>query len=821
MILPSPSLTEDIMKRCLIFVLTLALLPLALLSPLPAFAAVEVSDELYEIPEMQEYKESWLIYDPNDTRFPLQCNRPTELVDVNDGVVLALNAPGNNTLIEFKAPHLSKNPISIEEYDYNELALRVQFYVSDATVFSSNCEMELTSSGTCDKIELNFGPHKQHNLKKGWNSMYLPFAEGGSKNGQLDVTNINYMRFYFFLSEEITMALGKVMIVPAEQLAIEQTFSTQNWTSSDATLANENGLLKMTVNGSGTLKGQGDDLPIYKPSRTAIRFGIRAADPSLIQSLTLQLTDANGETAKKALDVTQLNQQNQSTYEVICSDMEATEEYNFEFTWRVTLLVKTTEQTDIFFDQFSVTSYDSDYFYDWEHGYHTEPGEYSIAVIPDIQELSALYPHKLNTIMQWIADHKEEENILFAIDLGDVTWNGHTGETNASNNEFTAARAAFDLLSEAGIDYSISYGNHDYTPSGRNTSKFNEYFPRSLFQSFDSYGGSMDENKSDNTYYTFRGGNTDYLVIALEYAPDNKTISWANEIVTAHPNHKVIVTTHGYLQGDSAKTVAEENELAPAVGADRLWNNLLKKHENIFMLLCGHAWSKNYSGDLVMRQDQGEHGNTVYQIMANAQDIDASRGGVGMLLMLRFSEDGNVIDFNWFSPVSQQAFRANNQFKLALNNQVTVQGIEDGATYCGSASFTVDSKTSATVKVGSTILQPVNGVYTLPGTDRAKTITISDPFGDKMTSFRITINSDHTGGEASCTAAAVCTVCSASYKDALSHEYGEDGICTRCGEQLPQEEVPPTTFPFFLIPVIAAVVISFGAVAMIANKKRA
>ncbi|MBQ8717854.1 MAG: metallophosphoesterase [Clostridia bacterium] len=811
------------MKRLLIFVLTLALLPITLLTPLSVSAAVEVTDALYEAPDMHEYDENWVIYDPEDKSRTLQCNQRFEMVDINNGTVAALNAPGKSTLIEFKAPYLAKNPISIEDYEYSELALRVQFYVSDATVLTSNCEMELTSSGTCDKLELNFGPHKQHKLQNGWNYMYLPFSEGAIKNGQLDVTNINYMRFYFFLEKEITMALGKIMIVPLEKIGVDATMSTQGWSATDATAADENGMLKMTVNGSGSISTSAYALPIYKPARTAFTFNVKTADPALIQSLTLQLTDVNGKTAKKNLDTKALKENMMTEFEVICSDLEAHEKFNFEFIKSITLIAQTTAQADLYFQKLLINSYDSDYFYDWVPGYTTEPGAYSIAVIPDIQELSAAYPHKLNTIMQWIADNKEKENIRFAIDLGDVTWNGHTGDTTSSHTEFANARNAFDILSEAGIEYSISYGNHDYTPTGRDTSIYNQYFPLELFQSFDSYAGTMDETKSDNTYFTFKGGNTDYLVIALEYTPDNKTISWANEIVTSHPNHKVIVTTHGYMQGDSAKTAAEENELAPAVGADRLWNNLLKKHENILMLLCGHAWSKSYSGDLVMRQDQGVNGNTVYQIMANAQDIDGSRGGVGMLLMLRFSEDGNVIDFHWFSPVSGETFRPNNQFTLAINNELSINGIEDEASYCGSASFTVSSLTSATVKVGSTVLQPDNGVYTIVGTDRPKTIMISDPFGDKMTSRRITVNKGHTGGTASCDAAALCEVCGVSYGDPLEHTFGEDGKCTACGADAPKTDSGETEnafSPLFLLPIAAAVIIAGVAVCIVLNKKK-
>ncbi|MBQ7339156.1 MAG: metallophosphoesterase [Clostridia bacterium] len=818
------------MKRLIALLQIIALLPLAMIFPLQASAAPDIPDDMYEKPEMIEPEESWLIYDgEDDSPNKLTCNQSSaERVDLDGDHVMALLAPGGSKLIEFKAPFLQNNPISIEDYDYDELALRVQFYVSDPTVFTSNCEMELTSSGTCDKIELNFSPNKHAKLKAGWNSLYLPFSEGGVKNGQLDVTNINYMRFYFFLTDEITMALDNIMIVPAVNLDLTESFDSaaaaQKWTST-ATAAAENGALKISGEGTINLTSSAYSLPIFRPTRTPICFNVKVADPTTVSSITLQLTDEDGNTASSKLDTSLLQANLGTSYEVLCSDMEADEEYIFELTEKITFKIVTTGETTLYLDNLTVAAYDTDYFYDWVRDYTSEPGEYSIAVIPDIQELSAIYPHKLNTITQWIADNKEKENILFAIDLGDVTWNGHTGDTLSSNSEFQNARNAFDMLTEVGIDYSICYGNHDYTPAGRDTSMFNKYFPLSLFQSFDSYGGTMYEDKSDNTYYTFKGGNTDYLVLAIEYNPDNKTISWANEVVTAHPNHKVIVTTHGYMQGDSAKTPAEENELAPAVGADRLWNQLLKKHENIIMLICGHAWSKTYSGDLVMRQDKGEHGNTVYQIMANAQDIDAMRGGVGMLLMLRFSEDGNVIDFNWFSPVSKDyAFREKNQFKLALNNEFSISGIEDGATYCDSVSFTVNSLTSATVKVRNVVMEPVDGVYTLPSYGRMQNVIVYDPFGDQIADLLVTVNEGHTGGEATCTAAAVCETCGESYGEPLPHTYGDDDKCTVCGADKPQQDIvnidEKPFSPAFLIPIIAAVIAAGAAVIVVVTKKK-
>ena len=789
------------MKRVIASLLFILLICMEVLVPLQAFAEFDVPDLMYDKPEMMEHEEAWMIYDAEDPDRALTCNQKSaEVVDLDGDRALALTAPGNSTLIEFRAPYLSKSPICIEEYDYDQLALRLQFYVSDPTVFTANCELELTSSGTYDKIELNFSPNKHFVLERGWNSLYLPFSEGGVKNGQLDVTNINFLRFYFFLTQEITMALDNVMIVPMENFDVSDSFSSASsvnkWSGSGVALSHENGVLKMTTDKGGSVSTTSYSLPILQPRRTAISFRLMSPDPAAVQSITLELTDADGRVAEKQLSVSDLEANVWAEYQIVCSEPAREDGFNFEWTDRVSLVLRTTAGAVLYLDDLSVKTYDAEYFMDWCYDYETEPGAYSIAVMPDIQELSAKYPHKLNTVMQWIADNKEKENILFAINLGDVTWNGHTGDTAGANSEYRVAREAFDILSDAGLDYSIAYGNHDYTPAGRDTSMFNRYFPLSLFEGFESFGGTMSEEKSDNTYYTFRGGNTDYLVLALEYAPDDATIAWAEQIVTRHPDHQVIVTTHGYLQGDSAQRAEDENELAPAVGADRLWNQLLKKHENILMLICGHAWSKSYSGDLVMRRDKGDHGNMVYQIMANAQDIDDKRGGVGMLLMLRFSEDGRVIRFNWFSPVSGYAFREKNQFALALDNQVVVEGIEDEATYCGPVSFTVSSDTTVTVKMSDTVLTPdENGVYTLqPRAGKAR-VSIVDPFGRQVYFARVAINEGHKGGEATCANLAVCDVCGENYGELIPHAYGEDGVCAVCGEEQPQQTPDQPTEP--------------------------
>jgi hypothetical protein len=99
-----------------------------------------------------------------------------------------------------------------------------------------------------------------------------------------------------------------------------------------------------------------------------------------------------------------------------------------------------------------------------------------------------------------------------------------------------------------------------------------------------------------------------------------------------------------------------------------LWDYVISKHKNIMMVVCGHECIVKDPGSMNYRADVGQYGNVVHQVMANSQDIDADRGGVGLLLMMRFRDGGKTVDFNYFSPVNDNlAYKRQNQFSITLS----------------------------------------------------------------------------------------------------------------------------------------------------------
>ena len=74
---------------------------------------------------------------------------------------------------------------------------------------------------------------------------------------------------------------------------------------------------------------------------------------------------------------------------------------------------------------------------------------------------------------------------------------------------------------------------------------------------------------------------------------------------------------------------------------------LVSKHENIFMILCGH----DSSSTIVMKQTAGDNGNIVTQMLINPQGVDGGQTPTGMVAMLYFAKDGRSIEVEYYSTV--------------------------------------------------------------------------------------------------------------------------------------------------------------------------
>ncbi len=211
----------------------------------------------------------------------------------------------------------------------------------------------------------------------------------------------------------------------------------------------------------------------------------------------------------------------------------------------------------------------------------------------------------------------------------------------------------YEILADAGLPFGVAPGNHDYDAMWSA-----EGFPPDLSKSLREltmtpedlgmlHVGGLDNFRSafgaDSAFFsnkpwyvgsvnggassaqTFVGGGYTFLHIALEMQASDAVLEWASALISAYPGVPTIVTTHDYLAADGERRpnpIVDLDRIDPDHhnGADELWDKLLSRHDQIFLVLCGHHHGQS------MRVDDNRSGNPVYQILADYQD----RGQVGL-----------------------------------------------------------------------------------------------------------------------------------------------------------------------------------------------
>ncbi|QDU89078.1 Calcineurin-like phosphoesterase [Pirellulimonas nuda] len=303
-------------------------------------------------------------------------------------------------------------------------------------------------------------------------------------------------------------------------------------------------------------------------------------------------------------------------------------------------------------------------------------GSWTLAVLPDTQVYAESYPQHFDAQTNWIVDNQDSRNIRFVLHEGDVT-NRNTAV------QWDNAKRSLSIL-DGQVPYAVAPGNHDYGPGGNaadRDSHFNKpgYFgPESPYATQPNVGGFFQPGKTDNSFHTFEAGGKDWLVLALEFGPRDTVIDWANQVVSQHPDHLVMLLTHAYMYFD--ETIYDWDAKGPAQswnphaygvasqpgetvndGQD-LWEKLVSKHKNFRITFNGHVLGDGAG----YQSSKGDHGNVVHQMLANYQF--KSQGGMGDMRLLEFRDDGETVVVRTYSPVLDRHDRAFDQeFTINLN----------------------------------------------------------------------------------------------------------------------------------------------------------
>jgi hypothetical protein len=279
--------------------------------------------------------------------------------------------------------------------------------------------------------------------------------------------------------------------------------------------------------------------------------------------------------------------------------------------------------------------------------YSQEPNQddpkevFTVVLLPDTQFYSEKYPETFVAQTMWIRERAKADNIKFVVCLGDIVQNAHV------EDEWRRADEAARIL-DGVVPYSSVPGNHDLVVKDkvitRDSTLYNKYFGIERFRKEPFYGGHAGAS-NDNNYCTFRAADRDFLVLSLEFAPRDEMLDWAADICQKHPAHNVIVATHSYLNLQG-RTTGQAKVDSSANSGQQMWDKLVSKQPNIFMVACGHVGGVNL---LVNKNDAG---GQVIEILTDYQNLE--KGGLGWLRTMKFVPAENKIYVDAFSPLLKE-----------------------------------------------------------------------------------------------------------------------------------------------------------------------
>ena len=278
---------------------------------------------------------------------------------------------------------------------------------------------------------------------------------------------------------------------------------------------------------------------------------------------------------------------------------------------------------------------------------HPDDYDFAISHVTDTQYLTETYPEVYAEALSWIAANAEARRIAFATHTGDIVQNHVDPAQNEvrAREEFERASRIQRILEDAAIPNSVLPGNHDNIRGADNT-LFNEFFGPERYAGAPGYGGSIGPEDNSANFSTFEREGARFLMLSLPYAYAEREIAWAEEVVAAHPDHNVVISTHEHVTPKTAEVDALRSTGSRWVSrAGELWDRVIAPNRNVVLVLSGHFHG---IGQLVTPDAGGIPGHTVVELLADYQEFRTHTGeratGFQRLLQVDLASGSVAVD---------------------------------------------------------------------------------------------------------------------------------------------------------------------------------
>ena len=173
-------------------------------------------------------------------------------------------------------------------------------------------------------------------------------------------------------------------------------------------------------------------------------------------------------------------------------------------------------------------------------------------------------------------------------------------------------------------------------------------------------GGSFEKNNPVNVYKCITVGDIEYMMFTLEFGPRDEVLEWVSDVLNKNPNKKVIISTHSYYTRDGKLTTFDAQKYGGYFkdaneGID-IWHKLVKKHDNIVLVNCGHSMGTQSQQHV----NQNLSGGDVVQIMADPSSIKTFPDDNGLIMIFAFTNEGKMHTY-YYSPYKDMYYGTVNE----------------------------------------------------------------------------------------------------------------------------------------------------------------
>ncbi|MCM3784603.1 S-layer homology domain-containing protein [Neobacillus mesonae] len=260
-----------------------------------------------------------------------------------------------------------------------------------------------------------------------------------------------------------------------------------------------------------------------------------------------------------------------------------------------------------------------------------DPYDFSFVWMSDTQYYSESYPDTYKSIVNWIANQKEEQKIKYVIHTGDIV------DESDKEYQWIVADNNMKVLEEANIPYGVLAGNHDVSNQFGTYDEYWKYFGAWRFEDKPHFGESYKNNMGH--YDLISSNGNDFIIVYMGWGLGQEEIDWMNEVLAKYPERKAILAFHEYLLVSGNR--------API--ADKVYEEVVLPNKNVIAALSGHYHDAELKVDEIDDDGDGTPDRSVYQMLADYQG--AEQGGLGYIRLMQFDMQNNKLHIKTYSPL--------------------------------------------------------------------------------------------------------------------------------------------------------------------------